>query len=226
MRHITFILLGVALSLTSLRAWAQEPVTDDVYTRAHDIVEEDYITEAPKPIRWKHNIRIGLSTPGLLSERFLRGPEGSTNESLIPSASHDLASMRYYRTPTYYFSGLTAEYNQNIKPWLAIGGKATFAAMWSSVRHVATDELLYRDNNYSIGVIFNIRFEWLRRDIVQMYSGIGIGLAARIAFNDGILSPMFDATYVGISLGRSLYGFAEVGTGISGMIRAGMGYRF
>ena len=94
------------------------------------------------------------------------------------------------------------------------------------MRHIQTDEKLYSDGSYSVGLILNLRFEYMRREYVQLYSAFGAGFAARFEYDRGILIPMYDATYFGIVVGKNLYGFAEVGAGLSGSIRAGLGFRF
>lgn len=223
MRHINIILTIVALAIATA-AYGQEPTTDDLYNKTRSAIIED--NDSATPAQWRHDIRIGVSTPGLLSAFFIGNTTRNDLSNTRPSASNALALARYYRTPTYYFPGATLEYSQRLKPWLLVGAKTSFAMTWNSMRHIATDEILYRDNSYAIGLIINVRFDWLRRDVVRLYSSIGGGLAVRISFNDGIIAPMYDATYFGVALGRSVYGFAEIGAGISGSLRAGLGVRF
>ena len=66
----------------------------------------------------------------------------------------------------------------------------------------------------------------LRKPIINLYSAVGAGIAARFAYDDGVVTPMYDLTFFGLTLGRKVYFFAEVGAGISGSLRAGVGYRF
>ena len=71
----------------------------------------------------------------------------------------------------------------------------------------------------------NARFQWLNRDIVKMYSSLGLG--AMTAF--GLVKESFffyDATWVGLAVGEKVYGYFEFGGGASGVARAGMGVRF
>lgn len=223
MRHINIILTIIALTIATT-VYGQVLTADEAYNHSRSTVIEHNNSATTQ--EWRHDIRIGVSTPGLLSIFFIGDTKREDFSTLRPSASSALASARYYRTPTYYFPGATLEYAQRLKPWLLVGAKTSFAMTWNSVRHVVTDEILYRDNSYAIGLIINVRFDWLRRDIVRLYSSIGGGLAVRISFHDGIIVPMYDATYFGVALGRSVYGFAEIGGGISGSLRAGLGVRF
>ena len=218
MKKFTITLIAIILCLSVNSLYAQDQAT--VSTSNNDTHTSAYIYTG-----WKHNIRISASCPGLLSTYF------TTNMDLSyynPSTtdSDNLANLRYYRTPTYYFPGVNIEYSYGINHITHIGAKVSIAGAWNSIRHCATDDVLYHNSNIAIGAIVNVRFDWLRRKSVQMYSSIGLGLAARFTFNNSRIVPMYDATYVGASFGRNLYGFVEFGGGISGLFRAGIGYRF
>ena len=214
---IALLAIAMCLSTTTLHAQDQtmEP-TSNISTEATTYVYTG----------WKHNLRISASMPGLLSALFTTHKVESSSDITSSTHSAELADVRYYKTMNHYFPGINIEYSYGINKIIHVGAKLTCAGTMQSVRHCATSELLYRDDNLAIGAIVNLRFDWLRKRNVQMYSSIGLGLAARFSFNNNILVPMYDATYVGASFGRSLYGFVEVGGGISGLIRTGIGYRF
>jgi hypothetical protein len=146
--------------------------------------------------------------------------------SRIPTASDKLADYRYYTTPTIMVTPISVEYNYYVKRWLTVGGRATFTSLYNEVRNIATDEKLYSNGSYALGLILNVRFEYMRREYVQLYSAVGLGLAARFEYNRGIMTPMYDFTYFGIVVGKGFYGFAEIGAGLSGCARAGIGFRF
>lgn len=226
MRAVKRVIMAAILLLSAVGTYAQQSEAQE-YIITSERGNPKARSTSTDTLRWRHNLRIGICTPSLISARFLEGPDREHITTYTPpTASDNLANTRYYDTATYYLPGVTAEYSQYLLPWLSIGGKLSFGMTWSSKRHIYTDELLYRNNNYCIGLIVDIRFDWLRRDIVQMYSSVGLGLATRIAFHNGKLSPMYDMTFVGISIGRDIYGFAEFGGGVSGLLRAGIGYRF
>lgn len=84
---------------------------------------------------------------------------------------------------------------------------------------------------------FNVKFYWLNRKLVRMYSGIGVGLAVvnsnagaenadEAAVYSTSLMAAIDLRLVGLTVGQKLYGRFEVGTLSSGLITAGIGYRF
>lgn len=215
------------LSATNLQAQEQSAIVPDITTsRAYECNVSSRLRDT---IRWRDNLRIGIGAPSLLQMRFLEGPDTRISDeqhAYNNTLSGKFASYRYYETPTYYVPPITIEYSHYIRKWFSLGGKATFSALYSRYKHIETDELLRTDGNYTVGLIVNARFDYLRRNSVQLYSSIGFGLAARFAYDYGIVSPMYDMTLFGIMVGRSFYGYFEFGGGISGIARMGIGYRF
>lgn len=234
-RVYTYILLGIAL-LSSATLSAQIISDELVYDRITGyMASESNIDTEAKPskniqhIRWKHNIRIGYGAPGIISWMFTHDAvPGAACCDLPPihSLREQIRNSRYYETAERYLHSLYAEYTTSINPWFSIGAKCTFAAKWLSEYDSHTHELFARHNAYDIGALLNMRFEWLRRESVQMYSTVGVGLAAHFERAEGRCLPMFDVTFVGLSVGRSFYGFVELGEGISGSLRGGFGVRF
>jgi hypothetical protein len=233
-KNIVTLLLSLAfVGGVASKANAQELSHEEAYRRASYITtykyEEDEYRKGDT-IRWRHNIRLTFGSPSAIQSLFLDGIMDNLEEinrpQERPTASDKLAEYRYYTTPTYMITPISLEYNYYVKKWLSIGGRATFTALYNEVRNIATEEKLYSNGSYGVGLILNLRFEYLRREYVQLYSTVGLGLAARFQYNRGILIPMYDFTYFGISVGKGFYGFAEIGAGLSGCARAGFGFRF
>lgn len=224
------LLIAAFVCFAAHEAKAQELSTDQIYERAtYIIVQQESERREYDTIRWRHNLRLMLGAPSYVQVAFLDSDFGDIDVDGIyarPTASDKLAQYRYYTTPTYMVPPISFEYNHYVNKWFTVGGKAIFSALYREVRHIQTDEKLYSDGSYSVGLILNLRFEYMRREYVQLYSAFGAGFAARFEYDRGILIPMYDATYFGIVVGKNLYGFAEVGAGLSGSIRAGLGFRF
>lgn len=142
------------------------------------------------------------------------------------SLSNQLADSRYYWSTERAFTGITIEYSRRIKSWFAIGAKGVVSFNTRAKRHIGTNELLYRDNTLLAAALLNMRFDWFCRKTVTMYTSIGIGLMTHTDYYETYVLPMYDAAWVGITVGRRLYGYAEFGGGIGGLFRVGMGYRF
>ena len=81
-----------------------------------------------------------------------------------------------------------------------------------------------------------VRFTYLNRPIVRLYSSIGVGVGfcrERTRNVEGYIENNQHETFcpaqitlLGVSVGRRLFGFAELSTGSLGVCTAGIGYRF
>lgn len=142
------------------------------------------------------------------------------------SISDQLADYRYYRTKERVVTSLTLDYGYRVKKWLSLGAKGAVGFRTHGIRHKVTNDLLYRESRVAASLLFNMRFDWLHRRNVMMYSSLGVGVTSIFDYNDGMVFPMFDATYVGLTAGRKFYYFLELGAGASGTLRTGVGCRF
>ena len=80
-----------------------------------------------------------------------------------------------------------------------------------------------------------VRFHWFRRDTFSFYSGLGYSFVIPYLFKDTTTAgkhPWYESIQVnpvGVTFGRSVFGFAELGLGPRQVIpplRVGIGYRF
>lgn len=178
-----------------------------------------------------NNLRITYGLPGLIPIVMVLGEvmfdsSSPSREVFDQTLSNHINDEHSYWGDMRMFAMLNAEYTHSLKPWLAIGGKFSFGTRWQYERNISTNEVISKDNAYAIATLISFRFDWLHKDLVQLYSGIAVGAAAHIEKGDTFFTPMFDTTYIGVSVGRRVYGIAEVGGGISGIWRIGIGYRF
>ena len=236
-KNIVTLLIALAfMGGVAPKAVAQELSPEEAYRLASYIVAQESMEKVKSErreydtLRWRHNLRLTFGSPSAIQTYFLDGVMSGSNEintpSRISTTSDVLAQYRYYTTPTIMVTPISVEYNYYVKRWLTVGGRATFTSLYNEVRNIATDEKLYSNGSYAVGLILNVRFEYMRREYVQLYSAVGMGLAARFEYNRGIMTPMYDFTYFGIVVGKGFYGFAEIGAGLSGCARAGIGFRF
>ena len=132
-----------------------------------------------------------------------------------------------YDGPVYMTGNIMAEMNFHIERWFTLSVGLAADGMWKSFYDVHTEEKTGTSRGASVTILPQARFNWLNRDVVRMYSSVGLGVTAG-RFDDS--SGVFRATQlvpVGITVGRRLFGFAEIGYGtlfIGGMF--GVGYRF
>ena len=224
----------VLVALAVCSAQAQEVVTDQlIYNRVTGYMESgENITESVvtskniQDIRYKHDLRITYGAPGFLSWYFLDEIGIGCGCDVGPNFIYDTQELRTKYGPRYILSTVGLSYSQQLRPWLALGAKTTFAGTWQNVYDTYTNQKLYHNRMFNITAMLDARFSYLRREKVELYSAISAGLVCHLERAGGGLGPMLDAVLFGVSFGRSFYGFVEVGAGIGGSARAGIGYRF
>lgn len=215
-------------------AEAQEMVTDElIYNRVTGFMEaqstnpEGVVSEvdSSQVVAFKHDVRLSYGAPGLISWLMLDTNYNHYDEA-VRRFPNQISDIRVKDGPTYALATLGLSYSKQLRPWFALGCKTTFAAMWQRTYDTFTGEKLYNNNVYNISAMVDCRFNWLRRERVGMYSSVAVGAMAHLDRADGLLVPMFDFALIGVTFGRTLYGFVEVGVGVGGSVRAGLGYRF
>jgi hypothetical protein len=174
----------------------------------------------PKRIN-KHDIRVGVGSLGLWSWLLL-DDSYYHKDKIIPGFGGQLSEADTYRTPRWFVGNYTLSYLYHDRRWLQYGGMVTFGASTCRTRHVVTGEKLDNNNMYLLGVMPTVRFVWYWREKVQLYSSVSLGVMTDMYE----ILPWGDVTLVGCMFGRKLFGFAEIGGGMSGVFRIGMGYRF
>ena len=81
--------------------------------------------------------------------------------------------------------------------------------------------------SYECNFMLNVYGNWLTRKHLRLYSGIGYGTIGGYVKGDGHPSHGFQLIPIGVSYGRTVYGFAELGMGwMYTPARAGIGIRF
>ena len=167
----------------------------------------------------KHDIRIGVGTMSLVT--ILALDEWVYYEP-IPNFRYDMELGDTYLTPRIFTGNYTLSYTYQDRRWLQYGGKVVFGASTRWRKNAYSGEKIENLSNYCLSVMPSVRFNWFYREKVQLYSSISIGVVTDF---DSIY-PWGDLTLVGCSFGRKFFGFAEVGMGTAGWLRAGVGYRF
>ena len=180
-------------------------------------------------IKYNSSLQVGAGAPGLILGFLLYdfGYDESSIHRPPQNFSGELADVRYYQTPTVVIPVLSIEYVHNVKRWLALGVKGVVGFETNAERHVGSNRLFSRNSNVITSALFNMRFSWLHRNIVSMYSSLGVGVtfnSTTSGYREAL--PMVDVTWVGIHVGKRVYGFAEFGGFIGGVLRGGVGVRF
>lgn len=109
-------------------------------------------------------------------------------------------------------------YTYHSRRWFQYGGTVSFGAVTQSRRDNITDEKVEQLNEYMVSVMPTVRFVYLYRENVQLYSSLSLG----VVVGTGMGGIWADATLFGCSFGRNLFGFAEIGAGVGGWGRIGL----
>lgn len=175
----------------------------------------------------KHELRLAVGSISLASEMFLdTNVLGVTTydyyEPTFGSLRENVNYTDKYNTKSLFWGVYSLSYAYHFRHWFQFGGTAYLGLVTGSRRDIATNELVKRNNRYVLGLMPTARFVYLYREKVQLYSAISAG----VVYNGYEIGPWADLTLFGCSFGRKLFGFAELGSGLGGWGRIGIGYRF
>lgn len=237
--RIFMLLVAFVASLTTVMAQSdvtKEQLSENVSTywaeQQRSTVTYQKLNFSPDDtlpsVRFKHSLELGTAVPGatliLLMELYT-----DVDASIRPNVrnfSQMLHESSLYNSAERYWPCLSINYQHSVKRWLSLGVKSAVGWRTGADRYVVSNDVYRRYSMCIASLLFNVRFSWLHRSCVSMYSSLGLGALAHIRFGDSWLVPMFDAAWVGISVGKRVYGYAELGGGVGGVLRAGVGVRF
>lgn len=166
------------------------------------------------PFEMYHN-----DTPDWPGGRF----EGST-----PWERYD--RNRYSYGDRIYTQAFSLGYTQELSQWLSLGVQAAYSGIYQSQRlEGMTTDRLY---THRFALYPAVRFTYLNRPIIRLYSGagLGVGMKWKHEFFDRDVEysvfPTGQVTFFGLSVGRRLFANWEIGYGVKGYLTLGMGYRW
>ena len=121
-------------------------------------------------------------------------------------------------------------YTQELSQWLSLGVQAAYSGIYQSQRlEGMTTDRLY---THRFALYPAVRFTYLNRPIIRLYSGagLGVGMKWKHEFFDRDVEysvfPTGQVTFFGLSVGHRLFANWEIGYGVKGYLTLGMGYRW
>ena len=135
-----------------------------------------------------------------------------------------------------FFGPIGLEYFYHLKPWLGVGAIATYGQLTQDA--IKGDDKVGKKSNYYFTAMPAVKFDWLRGNVVGLYSKLGAGVTMRreIREFDGDRAEYntdktdfhfnWQVSLIGIEVGKSLRGFAEGGFGEQGVLMLGLRYKF
>ena len=132
-------------------------------------------------------------------------------------------------------------YYYQVKPWCQIGVKMTVElAKTTCFADTMRAAVTAVDHYALVSLMPSVRFTYLNRPWVRLYSGVDVGCAylwtGTTTYNgksdsgekgtDNNFLFAFNATIFGVNVGKKFYGLFELNAGYDAMVKIGIGARF
>lgn len=180
-----------------------------------------------------YNHEFKLEVSGGLTMRWLQLPGGH-----VPNG----AERSYGSTHDVMYPIISASYHYRVTPWFWIGISTNYS-YYSKDIYVSNgifDLRLEGNKTYHLlGIMPEIRFSYLNRPHVTLYSALSAGVDLHIPgkyegdetykdyYPDPLFYSAFQATLFGVKAGgKHWFGSFELGAGYKGVASAGVGYEF
>lgn len=143
------------------------------------------------------------------------------------------AALRSTHSGPVYTGGVwSLAYDYRFRKWFDLGLAFSYYGEYGTFYNNSDFSLAARSRSHAVTLMPAARFTWLNRKLVRMYSSLGLGATFGFGeldhdtdyFRETSVALQF--TPIGISVGRSLFGFAEIGLGAQGALMLGIGYKF
>ena len=191
------------------------------------VVERDEDGRVVKVVRTfpkienRHSFRVGVGSYSMAAGLFLEGFH-CCGGGLDYSLPQEITNATTRLTPQRYWGGYSVSYAYKFRRWFEFGGTATYCVASQYRRDLESGKIVQSMNRHAVSIMPTCRFSYLNREKVQLYSAISGG----VVIGSGFTFPWLDATLFGCSFGKKVFGFVELGAGVGGWGRVGIGYRF
>ncbi len=197
------------------------------------------LTAQEDTLSWKqqfqrHDIQFGFGEPILpalvTGQIFKSGiPDYYIEQSAVDWFGPDTYSPGRFFTPT-----ISVGYKYRFAKWFWFGGTISYTGFYQNYFDRVTGTKFSTDKTHVICIMPSVRFSWLNKKYVTLYSGLSLGYGMDIEqYNTSTTRSTyiehgvaFHLTAIGVHVGKKWYGFAELGVGMLGVFQAGFGYNF
>jgi len=180
----------------------------------------------------RHELSLGIGDPAFAYLQRARTWENFELDRLL----HNGDNLNHWFDPNIYHSDyiatcpITLGYMFRLRNFLWLGGSVSYMGVFGNVYDATDNSFLYRHHETQIAILPTVRFSYLNKKYVTLYSGVSTGVLFDYE-KDGdsgnlCVFPTFQVTAFGVSAGSKFFGYTEVGFGYKGFINAGIGYRF
>ena len=217
MKNLGFLVALLAMLFVVQGAMAQKRHKTVVKTDSTTVITTVRVVPNFTP---KHDLRLGVGSLSLTTLFAFDG--GNYMDDYAYDFRNDMANADTYLTPRHFVGNYSLSYTYHDRRWLQYGGTVSFGASTRWRRDAATGKRVENLSRYALAVMPSVRFVWFYREKVQLYSSISLGVVTD--FDEAYIWG--DVALVGCSFGRKVFGFVELGGGVTGSARIGLGYRF
>ena len=145
--------------------------------------------------------------------------------------NHNWFAPNTYKGDEVSPGAFSLSYMYGIKKWLWLGVSATYTSFYQKVYDFSHQKVA-TNSGHKMAIVPTIRFMYVNKESFNLYSAFGIGASFGL-YNDKEMDihnfnmhPVIQFTGIGVSVGKSLRGFAEFGCGPRGIFNCGVQYRF
>ena len=177
--------------------------------------------------------RPKVPEPRALSRHEIRLSVGAYPQRIDPKYDlwyygESFAASKYYEGSTYTAGIYGLEYYYRASRRWDIGLHFSWAREYSNLYSNIDNARLKRLDTDFLTFTPTVRFNWKRSKTVHIYSAAGFGvILTQESCRKGVEDKAaVQITPIGVSVGRRLFGFAELGFGVHGVFIGGIGYRF
>lgn len=182
----------------------------------------------------RHDIQIGFGEPllpSLVTNQIYRfgKPDYYVEQAAVDWFGPDTYTPGRFFTPTF-----SVGYKYRFAKWFWFGGTISYTGFYQNYFDRVSGKKVATNMTHVICIMPSVRFSWLNKKYVTLYSGLSLGYVMGIdryktsdsRYTDVYHGAAFQLTAVGVHVGKQWYGFAEVGLGMLGVFQAGFGYNF
>jgi len=131
---------------------------------------------------------------------------------------------------SFTLPAITLSYHYGFFHWLQFGPTVSYYGYGKDYTDARTGAFLRAYRNHLVNLLADVRFQYLDRRLVGIYSGIGLGLGIcwdkdNTTCNTGV-TPAWQVTAFGLRVGAQVYFNMELGFGVQGFGQMGIGVKF
>jgi hypothetical protein len=211
--------LTVALLILFCGATFAQEQQQEIYPRQGKMKDFSWKTQRPR-----HEFQFGVGDHVMYLSEVYDDYYFSNYERNINWFGSDV-----YTKSRVYTPAVSATYHYRLLKWLSLGGYISYAGVFTQKINTITEEK-YSCKDHFFAIAASVRFTYLNRKYVTLYSGLAVSSTWQFSRYDidNLTWTLFrgQITAIGITVGNKWFGFLEAGYGNKGVVTAGFGYRF